>query len=252
MMSNQTIRIAVLECDITIGRLAEGYGPIFRRLLTVAAAKLRKDDRVALTLDVTWFNVVEHPEKYPKLDDVDAVLLSGSKFNSFDSDPWILNLVSYTKSILAQQRVRLIGVCFGHQIIGRALDIPVGRSDVGWELAVTELQLTDVGKRLFGGRETLAIHQMHRDIVRSPYPASIESLASTPRCATQGMYARNRLITVQGHPEFTGDIVQELLERRHEGGILDDETFNEAMSRVSRDHDGVTVAEAFLRFLLGK
>jgi hypothetical protein len=97
-----------------------------------------------------------------------------------------------------------------------------------------------------------AIHQMHRDIVRSPYPASIESLASTPRCATQGMYARNRLITVQGHPEFTGDIVQELLERRHEGGILDDETFNEAMSRVSRDHDGVTVAEAFLRFLLGK
>jgi hypothetical protein len=78
MMSNQTIRIAVLECDITIGRLAEGYGPIFRRLLTVAAAKLRKDDRVALTLDVTWFNVVEHPEKYPKLDDVDAVLLSGS------------------------------------------------------------------------------------------------------------------------------------------------------------------------------
>ena len=93
---------------------------------------------------------------------------------------------------------------------------------------------------------------MHRDIVRGPYPAHIQSLASTPRCATQGMYARNRLITVQGHPEFTGDIVQELLERRHEGGILDDETFNEAMRRVSRDHDGVTVAEAFLRFLLGK
>jgi hypothetical protein len=63
------------------------------------------------------------------------------------------------------------------------------------------------------------------------------------------MYARNRLITVQGHPEFTKDIVAELLERRHEGKILDDETFNEAMSRVSRDHDGLAIAEAFIRFL---
>jgi GMP synthase-like glutamine amidotransferase len=77
------------------------------------------------------------------------------EFNSFDSDPWILNLVSFTKSILAQTRVRLIGVCFGHQIIGRALDIPVGRSEAGWELAVTELQLSEVGKSIFGGRETI-------------------------------------------------------------------------------------------------
>ncbi|KAF1824386.1 class I glutamine amidotransferase-like protein [Dissoconium aciculare CBS 342.82] len=249
-MAKAPIRIAILECDVTIGRLAEGYGPIFQRLLTAAAVKIKNDDGRSPTLEISWFNVVQKPETYPKLEDIDAVLLSGSKFNSFDSDPWILNLVSFTKSILAQTRVRLIGVCFGHQIIGRALDIPVGRSEAGWELAVTELQLSEVGKSIFGGRETIAIHQMHRDIVHGPYPASIESLASTDRCATQGMYARNRLITVQGHPEFTKDIVAELLERRHEGKILDDETFNEAMSRVSRDHDGLAIAEAFIRFLL--
>jgi hypothetical protein len=85
-MTNHPIRIAVLECDITIGRLAEGYGPIFKRLLTAAAAKLHDDDDgVAFTLDVTWFNVVQHPETYPKLDDVDAVLLSGSSTYSDES-----------------------------------------------------------------------------------------------------------------------------------------------------------------------
>jgi hypothetical protein len=84
-MTNRPIRIAVLECDITIGRLAEGYGPIFKRLLTAAAAKLRDDDGVALTLDVTWFNVVQQPEAYPQLDDVDAVLLSGSSTYNDDS-----------------------------------------------------------------------------------------------------------------------------------------------------------------------
>jgi len=64
------------------------------------------------------------------------------------------------------------------------------------------------------------------------------------------MYIRNRLITVQGHPEFNEEIVRELLEVRHKQGIFDDETFEDAMQRVGNGHDGFVVAEAFLRFLL--
>ena len=70
--------------------------------------------------------------------------------NSFDNDPWILKLVEFTKKVLAQDRVRLIGVCFGHQIIGRALDVKVDRSDKGWEISVTDVKLTEQGRRLFG------------------------------------------------------------------------------------------------------
>jgi GMP synthase-like glutamine amidotransferase len=73
-----------------------------------------------------------------------------AEFNSFDNDPWILRLVDFTKEVLAQDRVRLIGVCFGHQIIGRAMDVKVDRSDKGWEVAVTDVDLTSKGKELFG------------------------------------------------------------------------------------------------------
>ena len=69
--------------------------------------------------------------------------------NSFDNDPWIINLVEYTKSLLAQDRVRIIGVCYGHQIIGRAMGAPVGRSDIGWETSVCDMSLTELGKKLF-------------------------------------------------------------------------------------------------------
>lgn len=58
--------------------------------------------------------------------------------------------MEFTKKVLAQNRVRLIGVCFGHQIIGRALDVKVDRSDRGWEISVTPVQLTPKGKELFG------------------------------------------------------------------------------------------------------
>lgn len=90
---------------------------------------------------------------------------------------------------------------------------------------------------------------MHRDVVYD-YPEGIEHLGYTDRCDVQGMYAKNRLITVQGHPEFNGDIVAELLENRHERGIFDDQMYKEGMERVRRFHAGVNVAAAFIRFLL--
>lgn len=61
---------------------------------------------------------------------------------------------------------------------------------------------------------------------------------------------KGKMISVQGHPEFNEAIVRELLETRHQQGIFDDKTYEDAMSRVAKHHDGVAVAAAFLRFLL--
>jgi GMP synthase-like glutamine amidotransferase len=94
-----------------------------------------------------------------------------------------------------------------------------------------------------------ALHQMHRDAVLE-YPPGVEELAYTQDCRVQTMYIAKRLFTVQGHPEFNEEIVRELLRTRHELGIFDDETLAETMSRVDRYQDGVTVSQAFLRFLL--
>lgn len=104
-----------------------------------------------------------------------------------------------------------------------------------------------VMKGMLTGRQH--IHQMHRDIVYA-YPSSVEHLGNTSRCEVQGMYTAKRLITVQGHPEFNGDVVSELLQRRHEQGIFNDEMYEEAMARVRQKHDGVAVGAVFLRFLL--
>ncbi|QIW98944.1 hypothetical protein AMS68_004462 [Peltaster fructicola] len=206
------LRIAILECDEPMDNTKERYGGyrgVFAALLKTSAEKIAKDGSREPQMDITAFDVVK-TEMYPSLDNVDAVLLTGSKFNAFDNDPWILKLVDFTRKVLNQQRVRLIGVCFGHQIIGRALDVKVDRGDKGWEISVTPVQLSAKGQELFGVKE-LQIHQMHRDIVYT-LPPSVESLGRSPVCEVQGMYARKRLITVQGHPEFTAEIVDELIE----------------------------------------
>lgn len=71
------LRIAVLECDEPIGRTKEkygGYGNLFKELLENGAEQLSEKPE----LDVTKFDVV-NTEHYPKLEDVDAILLSGSR-----------------------------------------------------------------------------------------------------------------------------------------------------------------------------
>ena len=92
-----------------------------------------------------------------------------AEFNAFDDDPWIVRLVDFVKEILAQDRVKIIGVCYGHQIVGRALGATVGRSESGaWETSVCQVALTDQGKELFGGRDTLVSHpRFVRSFVRS-------------------------------------------------------------------------------------
>ncbi|KAL8799050.1 MAG: hypothetical protein Q9200_007635, partial [Gallowayella weberi] len=173
-------------------------------------------------------------------------------FDSFATNPWTNALVDFTKQILAQTRVKLVGVCFGHQIVGRAMGARVGRNDgQGWEVSVTDVDLTNEGKIFFEGKDKLSIYQMHKDIVFD-YPAGVQPLGSTARCLVQGMFVPGRVITVQGHPEFTEEILREILEVRHEQGVFGDEIYEEAMARVGKKHDGLMVGKRFIEFLLDR
>lgn len=171
------------------------------------------------------------------------------EFSASESTPWINRLVAYTKTVLAQTRVRIIGVCFGHQIVGRALGSIVTRSHLGFEVSVSKVDLTETGKSLFDGKHFLYIMQMHRDIVVA-YPLGVKPLGSSPMCENQGMYVQKRLITLQAHPEFRHDIMKEILEVRKEQKIIDESLAADGLRRVMDRYDGYSVAKAFVRFLI--
>lgn len=152
-MTQLPLRIAILECDTPLdGTRAKygGYGGVFTALLKAGADALGHPGLSSSSgLALSIFDVVNKQE-YPALEDIDAILISGSRHNSFDDDPWILKLVEFVQEILKQRRVRIIGVCFGHQIVGRALGAKVARSDKGWEVSVTAIDLTKRGQEIFG------------------------------------------------------------------------------------------------------
>ncbi|KHJ34022.1 putative glutamine amidotransferase class-i [Erysiphe necator] len=243
-----TLRIAVIECDVLSPQSHAKYGGyhnLYRKLLSKAAANMRPSPNLL----VSSYNV-HLLGSLPVVDEFDAILLTGSRYNAFDDDIWIKQLVSYVQTILSERRVRVLGVCFGHQIVARALEgqNSVGRSRFGWEVGVTNVELTERGRKVFR-TSRLALHQMHRDevLVASRH---VELLGSTAACANQGMYDYRRLFTIQAHPEYNEEIVTELLQIRHDKGILSNRVFHDAMERAKLPHDGILVGEAFLRFLL--
>jgi GMP synthase-like glutamine amidotransferase len=59
--------------------------------------------------------------------------------------------------VIDSERVRVIGVCFGHQIVGRALGTKVDRSDAGWEASVCEVDMNEKGFEVFGKKKLVSL-----------------------------------------------------------------------------------------------
>lgn len=258
-------RLAILEADTPLQQTRSeygSYGGVFRSMFERAVAPVPISSILSLSFhDIvgtkTTSSAITTPtptttpprDAYPALDSIDGILISGSRYDAFESEPWIVELVEYVRKALASDgRVRVIGVCFGHQIIGRALGVPVGRNIGGWEVSVTKVRLKEKGRELLGGKEVMKIQQMHRDSVSS-IPAGAEPLAESDVCAVQGLVVPGKAMTVQGHPEFTEAIVRELLEARRTTGVISDELYRSGMARVGDEHDGLSIARAFLAFL---
>lgn len=85
---------------------------------------------------------------------------------------------------------------------------------------------------------------MHRDHVPD-VPPSFENLGSSPICAVQGLVRRYpgsneiHILTVQGHPEFTSDIVNAIIDAREATGVMTPEVVKEGRVRAVREHDGI-------------
>ncbi|CAI6098761.1 unnamed protein product [Clonostachys chloroleuca] len=247
---SRNFHIAVLECDTPVPAVKDtrgSYGQIFESLLKKGLQELDPPHNV--TPVITKWDVVASQE-YPDLHEVDAILISGSKHTAFKDDEWIVSLVAYVKSFLETANKPAVGICFGHQIIGRALGAKVGVSPGGWEISVENIDLTPNGKKLLGAK-ALNLHQMHRDAILE-VPQGALNLGSSPRCEIQGLYKPGRVLSFQAHPEFDSEIMSEILKMRHSQNIFNDSMYEDGSSRANKKHDGVVVSALIWKFVLGQ
>lgn len=145
---------------------------------------------------------------------IDGFVISGSCSDAHGDEPWILALVDLIRNHLAAGK-RILGVCFGHQILCRALGGKTGRSCKGWDIGVSCIHPTAAAARLFAPLKMpvhLPIIEFHQDEVWE-LPAHAEVLARSDKTGVEMFRLGDRAMGVQGHPEYSKDILMSIADR---------------------------------------
>ena len=227
--------IGILETGTPPGDLAARHGrydAMMRALLGPDAATRTYDIPAG-----EWpADVAAHP----------AYLITGSSAGVYDPLPWIAPLKDFIRR--AQPHAKLVGICFGHQIMAEALGGRVEKSHKGWGVGLHDYAV--VAAMPWMGEAAparIAVAASHQDQVVEPPPGATVILASafTPYAAL--LYGGGGAVSMQFHPEFTHAFASELVERRR--AALPDGMADRAMASLQGESDAARVAGWVRAFL---
>jgi GMP synthase (glutamine-hydrolysing) len=167
-------------------------------------------------VDVTVFDGVQ-PRAMPPLRGFAGVVLTGSPASMTDPEPWMEIAVEFVRDA-ARHGTPVLGVCFGHQLIGAAYGGSVVRNPAGPEHATGTIELTSAGRAdpLFDGvPDRFDANLSHWDALEASTlsPANgIRVLAANDRTGAQAIAGGDAIRGVQFHPEFSGAIARAYVE----------------------------------------
>lgn len=143
----------------------------------------------------------------------DGFVITGSCNDAYGNDIWICKLLSLLHNLNSMKK-QVLGICFGHQILGRALGGKIGRATSGWDIGVTKVQLSSSSK-LFSSLKMpscLSVIECHRDEVWE-LPPQVEVVAWSEKTGIEMFKYGDHIMGIQGHPEYTKDILLHLIDR---------------------------------------
>ena len=194
------MKIAVLETGYPPGNLAETFGDypaMFQRLLGDG-------------FEVESFDVQRG--EYPDANGQHAIMITGSPAGVYDPLPWIEPLMEFIRSA---DKAKMVGICFGHQVMAEALGGHVEKSDKGWGAGLHRYSVVR-SEPWIDTAGTIAIPASHQDqvIVQPPATEVVAASDFTPFAALA--WTDRPAISFQFHPEFSPDFAKALIERRYD------------------------------------
>ena len=134
--------------------------------------------------------------------DFDAVLVTGSPLSVTRPTKWMVETATYLREA-GEKKVPVLGICFGHQLLGLAYHSKVIRNPKGRETGTITVTLTEAGKSdpIFSGAPpTFFAQATHEDVIDA-LPNQATLLAYNSNSGVQAMAIGKYVRSVQFHPE---------------------------------------------------
>ncbi|MGV1754155.1 type 1 glutamine amidotransferase [Agrobacterium sp. CG674] len=183
---------------------------------------------------------------YPVVDDIfpdsvesaDGWLITGSRYSVNDPDPWIGKLIALICQIKASGRP-MVGICFGHQAIAKALGGAVGENPGGWVAGAAEYRTPE-------GVYDRTLLAWHKEQILT-LPGEAEIVSGSSACPYAVLRYGAAALTYQAHPEFTADFIRGLVATR--GQSLPDAVRSKAILADDAEISRTTTHAEIIKFL---
>jgi GMP synthase-like glutamine amidotransferase len=216
------MNVHILDCDRVDPALLH-IGGEYSDMFISALSPIRPD----------WQFQVYWPQEgeLPEINDTDIYLITGSRADSFSDDEWVAVLRSW---LVEADRIqaRVLGICFGHQIIAHALG---GRADRKGAWGVGRMPAETFGLPF----EQANLLVSHQDQVME-LPPGADRVMGSEFCPNFA-FVYKRMIGIQGHPEFTPEYSAALANARR--SRISDARVDEALDTLSEPLNAQAVLE---------
>lgn len=234
------MHIGLLECDHVEGRFPSapsGYREMFADLLAPHFPALR----------FTYFDVC-HGELPQAADACDAYLCTGSRFSAYDDLHWIASLAGFLRELHRREQP-FVGVCFGQQMLARALGGEVAQAARGWGAGVHGMSLRRQEPWMRPPAAECRLQYVHRDQV-TRLPTRGVLLAGSAHCELAMFRVGGSMLGIGGHPEFTVPYGEALIRARAES--IGTERAEAALASLAQPTDAPIVGRWIATFLAGR
>lgn len=177
----------------------------------------------------------------------DAYVITGSKLSVYDDLEWIRQLAVYLQEVLDAGK-KVVGVCFGHQLIAHFFGGQVQPAEGGWAVGVHHSDVVCEHPWMVGDTKSVGLLSSHKDqVIELPDGAQI--YLRNDFCPIAGFTIKDQVLTVQGHPEFSKDFAAELMNFRRT--MLGEDIYQRGMASLGDPTREYVMADWILQFAAG-